>query len=135
MVVHALNSGRAHPKLVADTEKIFWLERQLEAQFRWVYIPTDANTQADLASRSNRVCSMPNTCLSRQAMHNTAIANITHVLCSDAAGLLAQYRAGPSLIDYYSVNKTWFDNPQTTAGGVIWLEPPVERARALCEAV
>lgn len=44
VVVHALNSGRGHAKLVKGMETIFLLERELGAQFCWVYIPTDLNT-------------------------------------------------------------------------------------------
>jgi hypothetical protein len=135
VVVHALNSGRGHPLLVTRMDEVFRAERRLRAQFRCVYIPTAVNVQADLASRSNKVCSMPSTCLTRAAVREAQVGCITHVLCSDAAGKLATYRAGAALIAHFSVNRNWFDNPAGTAGGILWLEPPVDRARALCEAV
>lgn len=63
------------------------------------------------------------------------VAPITHVLCSDAEGRLAKYRAGPSLVGFFSVNDNWFDQPNVVLHGVFWVEPPVDRARVLCEEV
>lgn len=78
---------------------------------------------------------MPTVCLTRTAVDEAKVGHLTHVLCSDAEGRLARYRAGLTLSKFYSVNNNWFDEPEQSRGGTIWLEPPVDRARALCEAV
>ena len=135
MVVHLLSSGRAHPKLVHQMVTIFELEREIQATFRWVYIPTDLNTQADLASRSNRVYSMPSVCITKKALNSIRLPTFTHILCSDAEGRLAQYRTSIPTTKFYSVLHNWFDSPRNLTGGTGLLEPPVDRARVLCEAV
>ena len=64
-VVHALNSGRCIPRLQQYVEFILMAEREMESAYRFAYIPTDLNTQADIASRGGKVCSAPNYILDR----------------------------------------------------------------------
>jgi hypothetical protein len=73
------------------TEFIFMAERELEAAFRFAYIPTKTNVQADIASRHGRICSAPKYILDAYIVRSLLKVTIDLVICSDVAGRVAKF--------------------------------------------
>lgn len=111
-------------------------ERELEAEFRWAYIPSKLNTQADLASRNGKICNAPKYILDRSFISKTLNKKpIDIVICSDTAGNIAKYTAGNPRVTFYSVVRNWFDNVQDSKNKIIWLQPPIDRMKPMIEGV